>query len=64
MTDASSAFQIGVIIPAAGQSTRFGSDKLGQDLGGRPLLLRTVELFTRRDEVRCIVVAAPPDALE
>lgn len=64
MSDGTGAFEVGVIIPAAGQSTRFGSDKLGQDLGGRPLLLRTVELFTRRDEVRCIVVAAPPNALE
>jgi len=54
-----------VIIPAAGQSTRFGGgDKLGQDLGGRALLLRTVELFTRRDEVRSIIVAAPPDGME
>ncbi|MBT8486453.1 MAG: 2-C-methyl-D-erythritol 4-phosphate cytidylyltransferase [Phycisphaerales bacterium] len=51
-----------VIIPAAGRSERFGaSDKLGQDLGGRPLLLRTVELFARRDEVRTIFVAGPPD---
>ena len=51
-----------VIIPAAGQSRRFGlSDKLGQDLGGRPLLLRTVELFAKRDEVRSILVAGPPD---
>ncbi|MSR43882.1 MAG: 2-C-methyl-D-erythritol 4-phosphate cytidylyltransferase [Phycisphaerales bacterium] len=59
-----SAFKIGVIIPAAGQGTRFGGDKLGQDLGGRPLLLRTVELFTKRDEVGAIVVAAPPDSIE
>lgn len=50
------------IIPAAGASRRFGlGDKLGQDLGGRALLLRTVELFTKRDEVRSIIVAAPPD---
>lgn len=55
---------IGVIIPAAGESRRFGGDKLGQDLGGRALLLRTVELFTKREEVRAIVVAAPPDRFE
>ncbi|MFZ9691365.1 MAG: IspD/TarI family cytidylyltransferase [Phycisphaerales bacterium] len=54
--------RICVIIPAAGASRRFGlGDKLGQDLGGRALLLRTVELFTKRDEVSSIVVAAPPD---
>ncbi|MFO0828797.1 MAG: 2-C-methyl-D-erythritol 4-phosphate cytidylyltransferase [Phycisphaerales bacterium] len=53
-----------VILPAAGSGTRFGGDKLSQDLGGRPVLLRTVELFTKRDEVAHIVVAAPPDALD
>lgn len=56
---------VGVIIPAAGQSTRFGpGQKLDQDVGGRPLILRTVELFTKREEVRTIVVGAPPDELE
>ncbi len=56
---------VAVIIPAAGRSTRFGpADKLAQDLGGRPLLLRTVELFTKRDEVRTIVVAGPPDSFD
>jgi 2-C-methyl-D-erythritol 4-phosphate cytidylyltransferase len=54
-----------VIIPAAGRSQRFGeTDKLGQDLGGRSLLIRTVELFTKRDEVRSIIVAGPPDPPE
>ncbi len=57
--------RIGVIIAAAGKSTRFGEgDKLSQDLGGRAVLLRTVEAFTKRNEVVCIVVAAPPDDLE
>ncbi len=54
-----------VIIPAAGKSDRFGStDKLAQDLGGRPLLMRTVELITKREEVSSIIVAAPPDTIE
>ena len=53
---------VGVIIAAAGRGERFGtSSKLDQDVGGRALLLRTVELFTRRDEVRSIVVAGPAD---
>jgi 2-C-methyl-D-erythritol 4-phosphate cytidylyltransferase len=57
--------RIGVIIAAAGKSSRFGAgDKLSQDLGGRPVLLRTVEAFTRRDEVVAIVVAGPPDDIE
>jgi len=59
-----SDLKVAVIIPAAGQGTRFGGDKLGQDLGGRPLLLRTVELFTKRDEVSAIVVAAPPESID
>ena len=54
-----------VIIPAAGRSERFGNgDKLAQDLGGRPLLMRTVELFTKREEVSSILVAGPPDSIE
>jgi 2-C-methyl-D-erythritol 4-phosphate cytidylyltransferase len=54
--------RICAIIPAAGASRRFGiGDKLSQDLGGRAMLLRTVELFTKRDEVASIVVAAPPE---
>jgi len=57
--------RIGVIIAAAGKSSRFGAgDKLSQDLGGRPVLLRTVEAFTKRDEVAAIVVAGPPDDME
>ncbi len=54
-----------VIIPAAGSSTRYGNrDKLAEDLGGRPLLLRTVEFFTKREEVQDIVVAAPKHSFE
>ncbi len=57
--------RVGVIIPAAGSSSRFGAqDKLSQDLGGRPVLLRTVELFTKRDDVFAIVVAGPPGDLD
>lgn len=53
-----------VIITAAGRSTRYGeSDKLAQDLGGRSVLLRAAELFTKREEVRSIIVAGPPDDL-
>ena len=53
--------RMAVIIPAAGASTRFGDgDKLSQDLGGRPVLVRTVESFAKREEVACIIVAGPP----
>jgi 2-C-methyl-D-erythritol 4-phosphate cytidylyltransferase len=54
-----------IIIPAAGASTRFGAgDKLGQDFGGRPLLLRSIEPFAKRDDVHAVIVAGPPDELE
>lgn len=60
-----SQMRVAVVIPAAGQSRRFGlGDKLSQDVGGRPMVLRTVELFTRREEVASIIVAAPPDSID
>lgn len=56
---------IAVIITAAGSSTRFGGrDKLNEDLGGRALLMRTVELFNKRPEVGSVIVAGPPDGLD
>lgn len=51
-----------VIICAAGSSSRFGGrDKLGEDLGGRPVLHRTVDLFSKRDDVDQVIVAGPHD---
>ena len=56
-----SSMKIAVIIPAAGKSTRYGKkDKLAEDLGGRPLLMRTVEFFTKREEITQIIVVGPP----
>ncbi len=59
---------VSVIIPAAGASTRFGQqNKLDQDLGGRSVLQRTVELFANHPRVDQIVVAGPnhePGAFE
>lgn len=66
---------LAVIIPAAGASRRYAQaqeaelglapdatrSKLDEDLGGRPVLQRTVELFTARPEVRQIIVAGPAD---
>lgn len=54
-----------VVIPAAGRGVRFGrDDKLGRDLSGRPVLMRAIEPFTRREEVGSIIVAGPPDDFE
>ena len=57
--------KISVIIPSAGKSTRYGKkDKLAEDLGGRPLLIRTVEFFTKREEVTQIIVVGPSHDFE
>lgn len=55
---------IGVIIAAAGASRRYTESgglrsKLDEDLGGKPVLQRSVELFSKHDDVKFIVVAGP-----
>lgn len=47
-----------VIIPAAGRSARYGSDKLAQIVGGRSVLEHSVRAFIDRDDVAAIVIAA------
>jgi 2-C-methyl-D-erythritol 4-phosphate cytidylyltransferase len=61
---------ITVIIPAAGASKRYADaqpegavrSKLDEELGGRPVLQRTVELFNKHPDVTAIIVAGPADA--
>lgn len=60
---------IAVIIAAAGASRRYAESgglrsKLDEDLGGKPVLQRSVELFSKHDDVRFIVVAGPGDDAE
>ncbi len=60
---------LAVIIAGAGASTRYKGagglrDKLEEDLGGRPVLQRTVELFSKRDEAKWIIVAGPHDGYD
>jgi 2-C-methyl-D-erythritol 4-phosphate cytidylyltransferase len=52
---------VGVIIPAGGAGRRFGgrTPKQFVRLEGVPILVRTVELFTKRHDVAAIVVAVP-----
>src|SRR5262245_53101069 len=53
-----------VILPAAGQSSRFrGQEKKPfVELAGRAVWLRAADLFvTRPDVCRCVVVVAPED---
>jgi 2-C-methyl-D-erythritol 4-phosphate cytidylyltransferase len=62
--------QISVIIPAAGSGQRFAAStgdqvsKVEASLGGRPVFLRSVELFGGRKDVGQILLAVPPDELE
>jgi 2-C-methyl-D-erythritol 4-phosphate cytidylyltransferase len=57
--------KLAVIIPAAGSSKRYSEgqefprSKLDEDLGGRAVLHRTIELFSNLDAVACIIVAGP-----
>jgi len=60
--------RLSVIIPAAGASSRYGlrgadptRTKLDEDLGGKSVLQRSIELFHTRPEVDTIVVAGPAD---
>src|SRR4051812_6851441 len=58
--------RIAVIVPAAGASARYTAagglrSKLDEDLGGKPVIQRTVELFTKHDDVAQIIVAGPAD---
>ncbi len=69
--------KIAVIIPAAGSSARFnntnreadplgmGRSKLDEDLGGKTVLQRTIELFHTHERVCQVIVAGPagPDAM-
>lgn len=48
--------RIDAVIVAAGSSTRFGSDKLLADVGGRPLIAWTLAAFERAESIAGIVV--------
>ena len=52
------------VIVAGGSGTRFGGDKLAEDLGGMPVLARTMLAFEGTEAVRAIVVAARPDSVD
>jgi 2-C-methyl-D-erythritol 4-phosphate cytidylyltransferase len=48
---------LAVILPAAGRSVRFGRDKLAELLDGRAVLLRSIDAFITRPDVRLVVIA-------
>jgi len=49
-----------VIVLAAGSSTRLGRDKLLTDLGGVPMLQRTVNCYTKASKVGDVLVVVSP----
>jgi len=51
------------IICAAGSSRRFGGKKKKTfvDIGGRAAFLRSVELFTEREDIKQVILAIAPD---
>ena len=53
-----------VVIVAGGTGSRFGADKLMADLGGMPVLARTMLAFERAEAIGAIVTAARVDAVE
>jgi 2-C-methyl-D-erythritol 4-phosphate cytidylyltransferase len=58
--------QFAVVIPAAGQSTRFGGPvrKPFVTLAGKPVWHRTLDLFARRPDVAGVALVLSPDALD
>ena len=56
---------IGVIIAGAGQSKRLGHNKVLMELGGKPVLLHSLEKFLRLDSLsELIIVVRPQDEEE
>lgn len=56
-----------VILPAAGQSSRMQGlqrKKPFTELKGRPVWVRTAEVFLRREDVCQVILVVPPDDLE
>jgi 2-C-methyl-D-erythritol 4-phosphate cytidylyltransferase len=54
---------ISVVITAAGNSTRFGENKLLLDIAGQPLIVRTVRQFTECKKIDEIIVTTRPQDL-
>jgi 2-C-methyl-D-erythritol 4-phosphate cytidylyltransferase len=58
--------KVSVIIPAAGASKRFGgkNKKIFEQIAGRPVFLRSVELFVNRDDVAEVLLVVAEEDLE
>lgn len=53
--------RVGAIVLAAGSARRFGSQKLTQQLAGKPLLTRVIEAALNTDIEELVVVVRPND---
>jgi len=60
-----SSVRVTAIIAAGGRGSRLGADRPKQllDIGGVPILRRSVEAFLRHPDIADVVVALPPDVL-
>jgi molybdenum cofactor cytidylyltransferase len=56
--------QVAAIVPAAGESRRFGAWKLLADVGGRPLIERTLASLLQAGVDRVVVVVRADDVFE
>jgi 2-C-methyl-D-erythritol 4-phosphate cytidylyltransferase len=64
--------RVAVILPAAGLGKRFDQaqattsvgTKIERDLAGRPVFLRSIELFVRHPDVEQVILAVNPDSVE
>ncbi len=56
---------VSVILPAAGAGKRFGGkrNKIFERIKGQPVFIRTLEMFTSRDDVCQVLVVVSPDDL-
>lgn len=60
-TAAHVAADVAVVLVAAGSGTRFGSDKIRADLGGKPLWRWSYDTFRAHRRVKSIIVVGPLD---
>ena len=52
---------VDAVIVAAGQSVRYGSNKLLEDLCGRPVIVRTIDAIAKAPSVAQIIIVVAPD---
>ena len=55
---------VDAVIVAAGQSLRYGSNKLLEDLCGRPVIVRTIDAIAKAPSIAQIIIVVAPDQLE